>query len=280
VKTASTGLTAHLAQPVTRLATLLRVERRDGVVLGFADSDIDVEFGGVVHRARTGATASAVESSADLAVDNLELVGLLSGADVTEADLESGRWDGAAVRVSQVNLADLAQGELVLRVGELGQVERRGGTFRAEIRGLMNALQRTITRAYLPSCDADLGDTRCAANLGGFTHAGSVTAVTDAANFTAAALVQAAAYFDFGLLTWTSGANSGRAMEVRRHLAGGMIELLMAMPEPVLVGDAFTAVAGCNKTLAHCTAKFANVVNYRGFPHVHGIDAMLKRGDL
>ena len=31
-------------------------------------------------------------------------------------------------------------------------------------------------------------------------------------------------------------------------------------------------VAGCPKTFAACTAKFANGVNFRGFPHLPGND--------
>jgi uncharacterized phage protein (TIGR02218 family) len=44
------------------------------------------------------------------------------------------------------------------------------------------------------------------------------------------------------------------------------------------VGDAGTVVAGCRKTLAVCGSKFANVANFRGFPHVPGSDAVTRYG--
>lgn len=278
MKTVSSGLLAHLAQPATQVRTLLRVTRRDGQVFGFTDADADLTFGGVLYRARTGLTGSAIDSGAALAADNLEVVGLLSGADITEADLEAGVWDGAAVRVSWVNAADLTQGELRLRDGELGQVQRANGKFTAEIRGLTDKLGKIITRSYLPTCDADLGDSRCGVALGGYTVAGTVTAVTDAANFTASAVASAAAYFDFGLVTWTAGLNAGRSMEVKQHQAGGVFTLLLAMPQPVQVGDTFNAIAGCNKTFAQCRDKFSNVLRFRGYPHIPGIDKMLQVG--
>jgi uncharacterized phage protein (TIGR02218 family) len=40
----------------------------------------------------------------------------------------------------------------------------------------------------------------------------------------------------------------------------------------VEAGDAFTITAGCDKHFKTCKAKFDNSVNFRGFPHVPGID--------
>jgi uncharacterized phage protein (TIGR02218 family) len=83
----------------------------------------------------------------------------------------------------------------------------------------------------------------------------------------------AADWFAGGLLTWTSGANAGRAMEVKRHaVADGTaeIELWRSMTSSIAPGDAFAITAGCDKTFATCKAKFANGVNFRGFPHIPG----------
>ena len=47
------------------------------------------------------------------------------------------------------------------------------------------------------------------------------------------------------------------------------------MPSPSSPGDAFTVTAGCDKHLATCKAKFANAVNFRGFPHIPGNDYVI-----
>ena len=47
-------------------------------------------------------------------------------------------------------------------------------------------------------------------------------------------------------------------------------------------GDTFTVTAGCDKHFATCQAKFANAVNFRGFPHMPGNDfltAVARPGD-
>jgi uncharacterized phage protein (TIGR02218 family) len=38
----------------------------------------------------------------------------------------------------------------------------------------------------------------------------------------------------------------------------------------------FLIRAGCDKRIATCRAKFGNVVNFRGFPHMPGQDAVLR----
>ncbi len=81
-----------------------------------------------------------------------------------------------------------------------------------------------------------------------------------------------------GLVTFTSGANSGRAQDVKRHALAGTdatIELWQPMALTIAPGDTFTITAGCDKQFATCQAKFANAVNFRGFPHMPGNDYIL-----
>lgn len=85
-------------------------------------------------------------------------------------------------------------------------------------------------------------------------------------------------WFTRGLVTWLSGANVGRTAEVRLHSktpSGVTIELWQRMTEAIAEGDNFRIVAGCDKQFSTCRAKFNNVANFRGFPHVPGNDFML-----
>jgi len=85
-------------------------------------------------------------------------------------------------------------------------------------------------------------------------------------------------WFSRGLLTWTSGPNAGRSMEVMLHSKSpGNVTVVLwhGMAEAIAVGHAFTITAGCDKQFLTCRAKFNNVANFRGFPHVPGNDFML-----
>lgn len=162
MKAVSSALASHLAGPLTTLATCWRVERRDGVVFGFTDHDADLVVDGVTYRAKTGYRRAAIATRADLSVDDTEVDGILDAAEIDAASLRAGLWDGAEVRIFLVNWSDLTQATLRLRRGRLGEViARDDGTFRAELRGLAQALNVTVGELYTPECRADLGDARC-----------------------------------------------------------------------------------------------------------------------
>ena len=180
--TTSPALLAHLAGDVLTLATLVTVTRRDGAVFGFTDHDRDLTFSGRTYLAGTY-TASAISSTADMAVDNLEVASYLSGAVVTESDLLAGLWNYAQVLIEQVNYADLSMGARVLRKGTLGEISIGRLAFNTELRGLTQALQQTVGELTSIRCRADLGDARCGVNLAPLTVTGAVQAV-DANNCT------------------------------------------------------------------------------------------------
>jgi uncharacterized phage protein (TIGR02218 family) len=45
--------------------------------------------------------------------------------------------------------------------------------------------------------------------------------------------------------------------------------------ELIAASDAFTITAGCDKRFSTCRARFANAVNFRGFPHIPGNDFVI-----
>lgn len=87
-----------------------------------------------------------------------------------------------------------------------------------------------------------------------------------------------AGYFTYGLLTMTSGANTGMAMEVGAYTPGS-ISLRLSFPNPVAVGDTYSLVAGCGKRfIEDCKTRFNNAANFRGEPFVPGMDQMILFG--
>lgn len=273
MKSVSASLLAHMQSEVTTLATCWLVTRLDGEVFGFTDHSENISFDGVTYVASTGYTATAIQSGSGMNVDNLDVEGALDSSTITEQDLIAGLWDFAAIEIFIVNYADLTMGSMTLRSGNLGSVRTGRGMFVAELRGMMQRLQQAVGRLVMPACNADLGDSRCGINLGTFTDgtvSGSVDSVTSNRQFLDAGLTQAANWFAGGLLTWTSGLNSGLAAEVKAF-TGGAVSLHIAMPYTVQVGDTFTIKAGCDKSVTTCRTKFSNVVNFRGFPHLPGI---------
>jgi uncharacterized phage protein (TIGR02218 family) len=273
-------LQAHLDTGTTTLAWCWRITRADDVRFGFTDHDRDLAFDGTTFEAATGFTASEIKDALGLAVDNLEVSSALRSDRLNEDDLAAGLYDDAAVEIWRVNWADTDQ-RVLMRSGSLGEVRRFGPAFAAEVRGLAHYLQQPKGRLYQSGCDADLGDTRCGVDLDNpaFRGTGTVLAATSARLFTASGLAAfSAGWFTRGLVTFTSGANAGRSQEVKRHALAGTeatLELWQPMALPIAPADTFAVTAGCDKQFATCKARFANAINFRGFPHMPGPDYIL-----
>ena len=288
MKTLPAGLQDHLDTGATTLCWCWRVARADGEVQGFTDHDEAVDFGGVTYEAAAGFTATEVQSTLGLAVDNLSVMGALSSEGLDERALAAGLYDGADIEIWRVNWAAPDQ-RVLMRKGSFGEVKRGKVGFEAEVRGLAQRLNQPVGRAFGYSCDADLGDARCTVDLDDAAlHAGgTVASAIDARRFRASGLgAFASGWFSAGKLTWSGGANAGRAMEVKRHaLADGIvtIELWQSMSEAIAAGDGFAVTAGCDKQFTTCKAKFTNQANFRGFPYMPGNDAAVSypnRGDV
>jgi len=280
MKTLSPQFAAHLASGATTLCWCWRLTRRDGTHLGFTDHDRQLIFDGTTFEAASGFTASEIKDTVGLAVDNLEVTSAITSDALVEADLAAGYYDDAAVEIFRVNWSDPAQRAL-MRSGSLGEVRRSGIAFSAEVRGLAHYLQQPKGRLFQYTCDASLGDARCAVNAKAptFQGLGTVLAVTSARQFAASGLASfATGWFTRGLLTFTSGAAVGQQIEVKSHTmtAGTVsIELWSAARLPLIANQTFVITAGCDKHLRTCASKFANAANFRGFPHMPGNDFLV-----
>lgn len=275
MKALSAELLAHYASGATTLARLWKLTRRDGEVFAFTDHAASITYSAVTYEPSSVFDASAINTSGDLNVDNLEAQGLLDSAGITAEDLEAGLWDGAEVEIVEVNYKDLTMGHNPLRYGALGEVQRSGLTYTAELRGLLHKLQNNIGRTVLPSCDAALGDARCGVDLEALRVSGEVTVATSNRVFTTD--LGGSDTYTYGVLTWVTGLNAGLSMEVKLH-ASGALTLQIPMAYAVEVGDEFTITPGCDKKKTTCKITFDNVINFRGFSFVPGQDQVLKVG--
>lgn len=271
------ALQAHLESGATSLCHCLRLETRDGEILGFTDHDRDLAFDDVTFEAQSGFDASRLQSEAGYVPGNLEIAGALTSDRLSEARLRTGAYDRAAFSLHLVNWQDTAQ-RFLLRAGHLGEVSHGELGFTAELRGIAQKLDEPRGRVFQYGCDAVLGDQRCGVDLGlpEFSGEGVVTTVDGADRFTAAGLSGFAQdWFSGGVVTWLSGANQSQRRAVKRHgKLGGVATLCFwqAMSAAIAPGDAFAVTAGCDKQFATCRSKFANALNFRGFPHMPGND--------
>ncbi|TXI04148.1 MAG: DUF2163 domain-containing protein [Pseudorhodobacter sp.] len=275
--TAREELLAHLAEGVTSVCHCWLVTRTDGQTYGFTDHDGDLTFEGHQFKAASGLSAGALQQTTGLSVDNSEAVGALSDASVSEEDLAEGRFDGAEVQSWLVNWADVSQRIVEFR-GNFGEVTRKAGAFRVELRGLTERLNQPQGRVYQSGCGAVLGDGRCKINLASAAY--RMTATVEEIDVLGRLRIDSGTgfadrWFERGQIEVLTGASAGMSVMVKGDRltdTGRVLDLWHGIGAVLAPGDSIRLIAGCDRRAATCRTKFNNFLNFRGFPHIPGED--------
>lgn len=271
------ALLTHLATGATHVCHCWAITRRDGFVLGFTDHDRAIVFDGIRFTPESGLSAKALASTTGLSVNNTEAVGVLSSDAITEADIEAGRYDAAKVRIWQVQWDNPSAREVQF-AGSIGEITRASGGFQAELRGLSDALNQPQGRSYLKTCSAILGDAQCALDLSdpAFSVSRDVSFETEGHSFRFADLSMFNdGWFVGGLLEVQTGNARGLSAVIREDIQeddGRIIRVWEPIRAQIAVGDTVRIIAGCDKRSATCREKFANFINFQGFPDIPGDD--------
>ena len=271
------ALQAHLEGGLTTVCHAWKITRKDGVVFAFTDHDLPLRFDGCEFRADAGLTAKAIAQTTGLSVDNTEAIGALSDASIREDEIEQGRFDSAEVVAWLVNWADVEQRWLQFR-GTIGEMRRVDGAFRAELRGLTEALNRTLGRVYQKPCTAVLGDKQCRFDLElpGYSLTLPIDTEEDGRRFIWDSLPGFdEQFFIRGRLDVVDGPAKGLFGLIKHDRVKGkkrIIDLWEPIKGDVRAGTQVKLIAGCNKQFETCRLKFNNALNFQGFPDLPGED--------
>jgi hypothetical protein len=143
-----------------------------------------------------------------------------------------------------------------------------------------------------PAWDTDIDDTTADNTVVwtckiAWTKQGTLSAVTSRRSFTAISLTDD--WLNGGVFTFTSGANSGLSMDVKRNQVSGVVEVRHPFPFDPEIGDTFKVSTGCNHLLkmpgdvagtaytGDCLVKFNNARRFRGEPETPGPDRLLNQ---
>jgi uncharacterized phage protein (TIGR02218 family) len=266
---------AWMEGPLTSVAYGWRLERADGVTLGFTGHDVDVAHDGLLLRASPGIQPSTVMQSAGLDKDGLDVSGALTSDDIRADDLAAGRWDGAYLEIFLFDWTAPASGKRVLAAGELGAVSFTDDAFEAELLGLQAHLEKAVAPQTSPSCRAQFCDAACGLNGARFRHLAKVASSDDHRISITASLDIADGHLAYGELRWLSGPNCGSTAKIARH-EGTEIYVYSAPFHAAKAGDLLELMEGCDKVMASCAGRFGNGANFRGEPYLPGNDLLTR----
>ncbi len=264
-----------LAGTLTNAVYGWRLERRDGVTLGFTSHDRDIELDGLLHLSSPGMQPTSILESLGLDTDGLEVQGAIDSAAISESELAAGRWDGAKAEIYLFDWTQPLAGKRHLASGELGEVSFSNASFQAELRGLTSLLDAPIVPQTSPGCRAVFCDAACGLNARRFLYTMQVSSLANDRVILTTPLPGNAGDFSYGSLRWIDGPNCGLRSDIIASDAGSLL-LARAPDAGVLQGSRIEVTAGCDKVLATCAARFGNATNFRGEPHLPGNDLLTR----
>lgn len=266
MKTIPIALMTDLRKLGTSLCFAVKVRCVDGQVFGFTNLDADLRFddgeGMLRYSSSEELCPQNIQTESNFEVDNTDLLGWFD--EEMEKLVMAGKFSAAEVTIYRVSYQRLSNGLEVVAYGNVGEIDfarNKKGKRKVEFRSLMQQLKQRATNSYSLLCRAKFGDEKC--GMPYVWESGVVSAVEDLnLKFTVTGLVHDDAYFDFGVVRFTSGDNTGAELEVETWLETGEVTLSFVTPYPVKVGDEFDIRRDCGKTETDCKA-YGNIINMR-----------------
>lgn len=261
-----------------------------GTVLRYTSGDADISANGFAFSAggQIGPYFDRTDNKAKCSwgvgtdVDTLSVdiipgaATVLGGAFLTAC--RQGVFDGADVRLDRAFMptyGDTSRGVVPYFQGRVAEIDLGRSLSTWTINSYTELLNLQFPRNLaMSSCMNNLGDTACTVNLNSFKSTGTCGAGATTSQITATLGGSfGAGTFDFGTMTFTSGALNGYTATIRQAGLSGTtatIKLMGFLPSAPANGDTFNIFYGCNKdpTDSNGCPKFSNIVHFRGFPFI------------
>ena len=277
-----------LKDEVTNLVLCWKIRRSDYVELCFTEADCDIEINDKTYKASSGFRASAIKEDSTLAIDNLDIEGILDSDNIKVEDILNGAYDHAMIEVFMIDRNNL-EDKLFLKRGYIGNIRVLGNNkFIAEINGFLESGKHIIAQRYGLVCRANLGDTKCKVNLESYIYQGVITKVIDNKTFKDDNMSENSqyffkveqnlhnGYFDEGLIFIYKEDKLIYQGQIKLFI-NNTFELFEPVPQDLDTFMVYKAFPGCNKSVNSCSKKFNNIINFRGEPHIPGIERLYRK---
>ena len=232
----------------------------------------DLVMGGHTYLSASGYDFTGYSASANLSPAMVDVEGIAGLAGIGFDEITSGLFDNARCYLFATTWNNPVEDEEQIVASILGKTTLMDQRYKIEEMALIDALNQSSGGTYTAACPKTFGGQEyagCKVALGPLTVTGTISAVTDRSIMRDSTRAEAADYFAYGTLQFTSGANSGlKPIEVKRHEADGTLEVFEPFYYLPVAGDTYSLIPGCRKRLEDCRDKWNNVVNFGGFSNV------------
>lgn len=250
-----------------------RIVCRSGLIIRIAAYPFDLTMSNSqVYQAGAGFEYSGFTAETSFAASVVDLEGIIGYVGVTRDKLASGLFDGALCyyfTTDFLNPVEDEQPDMKALFGKTTLIDER---YKIEQMALIDLLGQDFTMTHTAGCQKTLGGQEyggCQVDLGPLTVTGTITHVPSSMQVRDSARSEAADWFGWGYITFTSGDNAGLApIRVDAHTDDGTMTLMSAPYYAVTVGTTYSLIPGCRGRLEDCRDKFSNIRRFGGDPWV------------
>lgn len=286
MKYASAALITYLENNSTFLmADLYTITLQTGQVYRWTDADMNLTYQGnlytaavdnggepVMERGEISNTRGLEVSTMDLTLFCGQSAQIL-GVNCTLA-AHNGAFDQAEVQVVRVVMPTWGDcttlGGTILFDGLVAAVDMGSTQVILHVASMLTLLTVQMPRAlFLPACANTFGDSTCGISIAALTVTGSIAAGSTTTAIKGAP-AQPSGYYQAGVLSFTSGVNSGTSVAVAAY-DGTTITPVVPLHAVPGVGDAFTVYPGCSKSQAACQKFWSTVSSALVVGHTYQI---------
>lgn len=240
---ATTAQKEALASNVIWPCDIWQITARDGTIARYASHSRNLIYDSNTYLATPNEPSTSV-IQIGLEADTSEMTGVFDDT-ITKANIEAGKWKRAAItKEIIIDYRNPALGTVRKQKGYVGKIEPMGSyAYKLEFRSITDLLRQKIGDLTSNS-DRIRTLSELGVNVASFTHATTVSTVTDRRKFKVPYIQPIADYLVNGLVDFTNGPNASYpAMEIKSAVttdAGTRTEIELHLPMPATITAAET----------------------------------------
>jgi uncharacterized phage protein (TIGR02218 family) len=277
VKAASAALTALLAgSDQFIMADLYTITLVGGSVLRYSAAPTALIVNGCTFVLGPKFERSKIKVVIGTQVDELDVKiypetgDLIGSVPFLEAAWQ-GQLDGAILQLERAFMptyGDTSPGTVVLFAGRISDIDCTRTGIEIRCRSHLELLNIQMPRRlWQSSCAHLFGDAMCQFDRSSLQANFTAQAGSTQAQIAASLSPSPASLYMQGTIVGLTGANAGSSRTVA-NMGAGWIYVKLAFLSPVMAGDEFRLLPGCDRTLATCSNVFNNAAHFGGFPYI------------
>ena len=275
MKKISSTLKTHLRGQVTTTANCWLITLVDGSKLGFTDHNNSICYEGVNYSCGESIFMSSVESSNSLSTDNFQVDFALNPSFDLPEELLKGKYYKAYIEYFVINYMDHAQGSLLIKAGYVHELHLFSNKFGLEVRGIGYELNKQTRSIYSGSCRAKFKDKKCGARDTDYVVSGETVNVFDNHVVEIDSLIRFSNIYRNSEIHFL-GDETSKMIALVTEVIGNRVILQKNIDIILKKGLKFLLFPQCDKEFFTCCNIFYNSLNFRGEPHVPGVDEINK----